>query len=54
MNRNFNNAIYALPAKPGRYKWWSRFLGVTDIEWKDGWFFLTGDRVPDGVVKWWR
>lgn len=42
-----------LPLEPGRYVWWSSYLGFIPVDW-DGlnWRTLAGDIVIS--VIWWR
>lgn len=54
MTWNYNDAHHALPANTGRYEIFHRFLGRFYATWKGGWFWENGERVPDGIIRYWR
>ena len=55
MKWDFNDGRKVIPASPGKFTWWSHFLGHIQVMWIDGaWRFMNGERIPDGLVRWWR
>lgn len=51
--KSLHDSRFSLPATPGKYTWWSRYLGFLPVIWTGNrWTLLNGDKIES--VRWYR